>query len=63
MKKSNYITESYNELVHKTTWTPVKELQSLAIVVMIASLIFAIVVLSMDLVFENLMKFIYSLLY
>jgi preprotein translocase subunit SecE len=63
MSKGNYFKESYEELVHKTTWTPVKDLQSLAIVVMIASLIFAMVVLSMDLVFENAMKFIYGLLY
>ena len=58
----SYVQESYNELVHKVSWTPVKELQSLAITVMIASVIFAIVILGMDLVFENLMKLIYKLL-
>ena len=58
----SYVKESYNELVHKVSWTPVKELQSLAITVMIASVIFAIVILGMDLVFENLMKLIYKLL-
>lgn len=30
---------------------------------MIASLLFAVVILAMDLVFENVMKTIYSLLY
>ena len=50
MKKLiRYFKESYSELVHKVSWTPVKELQSLAITVMVASLIFAVVVLAMDL--------------
>ncbi len=59
----NYIKEAYNELVHKTSWPTFKELQSSTIVVMVASLIIAIVVLCMDLAFENLMKSIYDILY
>ena len=63
MKKLiRYFKESYSELVHKVSWTPVKELQSLAITVMVASLIFAVVVLAMDLSFENLMKVVYRYL-
>lgn len=62
MKFINYVKESYTELVKKVTWTPVKELQSLAITVMVASLIFAVVVLIMDLSFENIMKVIYKFL-
>ena len=57
-----YFKESYSELVHKVSWTPVKELQSLAITVMVASLIFAVVVLAMDLSFENIMKVVYRYL-
>ena len=61
MKKLiRYFKESYSELVH--SWTPVKELQSLAITVMVASLIFAVVVLAMDLSFENIMKVVYRYL-
>lgn len=59
----NYIKEAYNELVHKVAWPSLKELQSSTIVVMVASLIIAIVVLCMDLAFENLMKNVYKLLY
>ncbi|MCD8072720.1 MAG: preprotein translocase subunit SecE [Alistipes sp.] len=59
----NYVKNSYNELVHKVTWPTVKELQSSAIVVMVASLIFALVILAMDVTFENLMKAIYNVLY
>ena len=63
MKKLiRYFKESYSELVHKVSWTPVKELQSLAITVMVASLIFAVVVLAMDLSFENIMKVVYRYL-
>lgn len=63
MRLINYIKNSYNELAHKVTWPTVAELQSSAIVVMVASIIFALVVLCMDLVFENIMQFIYGLLY
>ena len=63
MKKLiRYFKESYSELVHKVSWTPVKELQSLAITVMVASLIFAVVVLAMDLSFEKIMKVVYRYL-
>ena len=63
MKKLiRYFKESYSELVHKVSWTPVKELQSLAITVMVASLIFAVLVLAMDLSFENIMKVVYRYL-
>ena len=58
----NYIKESYNELVEKVSWPTFAQLQSSTIVVMVASLIFALVVLVMDISFENLMKGIYSFL-
>jgi len=58
-----YVKNAYNELVHKVTWPTLKSLQSSTVVVMVASLVFAIVILCMDLVFENAMKGIYSLLY
>lgn len=57
-----YIKESYNELVHKVSWPSFSQLQSSTIVVMIASLLFAIVVLAMDLSFENIMDGIYKAL-
>ncbi len=63
MKIVNYVKESYAELVQKVSWPTWSQLQSSAIVVMVASLLFAIVILAMDLTFENLMKAIYSLLY
>ena len=58
----NYIKESYKELVEKVSWPTFAQLQSSTIVVMVASLIFALVVLVMDISFENLMKGIYKVL-
>ncbi len=58
----NYIKESYNELVNKVSWPSFAQLQSSTIVVMVASLVFALVVLAMDITFENLMKAIYQTL-
>ena len=57
-----YFKESYNELVNKVTWPTFPQLQNSTIVVMVASVIFAVVVLAMDLSFENLMAVIYKTL-
>ena len=57
-----YVKESYNELVNKVTWPPFLQLQSSTIVVMVASVIFAVVVLAMDVTFENVMAGIYKTL-
>ena len=57
-----YVKESYNELVNKVTWPTFPQLQSSTIVVMVASVIFAVIVLAMDLTFENLMAVIYKTL-
>ena len=56
------VKESYNELVNKVTWPTFPQLQSSTIVVMVASVIFAVVVLAMDVTFENVMAGIYKTL-
>ncbi len=58
----NYIKESYNELINKVSWPTMSQLQSSTIVVMVASAIFAVVVLAMDLSFENILKLVYETL-
>ncbi len=63
MKLVQYVKDSYRELVEKVTWPSVNQLRNSAIVVMVASLLFAIVIVAMDQTFENLMKAVYSLLY
>ena len=57
----NYLRESYNELVHKVTWPTLKELQNSALVVMVASLIFAMIVFAMDFSFQKILEGIYKL--
>ena len=58
-----YIKESYVELAKKVTWPSWSQLQSSAILVMVASLIFAVVIFVMDLGFKNIMTAIYNMLY
>jgi preprotein translocase subunit SecE len=60
-KFQEYINESYDELVHKTTWPSWSDLQNSAIVVSIASLIIALVVYLMDMSFQTLLKQFYLL--
>ncbi len=59
----NYIKEAANELRHKVTWPTFKELQGSTILVMVASVIFAVVIMVMDWGFKSLMQGIYELLY
>lgn len=63
MKVKTYFKEAYDELVHKVSWPTWIELQSSAIVVLVASLIIALVVLIMDASFRNLMELIYGLFF
>lgn len=62
-KLKTYILESYNELVHKVSWPSWNQLQSSALLVMVASVIFAAVIFVMDLAFRNIMTTIYNMLY
>ena len=57
----NYLKESYVELTKKVAWPSWDKLQSSAIVVMVASVIFAIVIFAMDFCFQHLMSAIYTL--
>ncbi|MDO4367841.1 MAG: preprotein translocase subunit SecE [Bacteroidales bacterium] len=58
-----YFKESYNELTKKVSWPTWSQLQSSAILVMVASVIIAVVVFLMDFAFESIMKAIYKMLY
>jgi preprotein translocase subunit SecE len=55
-----YIKESYDELLHKVSWPTWPELQSSAIVVSVATLLIAIVVFLMDIVFKNALLVFYN---
>ena len=57
-----YIKDSYKELVEKVAWPSFSSLQSSALLVMIASLIFALIVLVMDSSFNGVMGKVYEFL-
>ena len=61
-KKMGYLKDSYKELVEKVSWPSFSSLWSSTIVVMVASLIFALVVAAMDITFDSMMKLIYEFL-
>ena len=61
MKLVENIKESYNELVHKTSWPTRKELSQSAVVELVASIILSLVVWAMDWCFESIMSFVYGL--
>ena len=57
----NYLKESFAEMTKKVAWPTWDKLQNSAILVMVASVIFALVIFAMDKVIEVAMKFIYTL--
>ena len=60
-KISNYLQETYNELIHKVSWPSWTDLQNSSIVVMIASLIIALVVFGMDAGFQFMFEKFYQI--
>jgi len=44
-----YVSEAYEELMHKVSWPTWAELQQSAVVVLVAAVIMALLVLGMDL--------------
>mgnify|MGYP002622472611 CR=1 FL=1 len=62
MKKIiNYVKNSYYELVNKVSWPTRTEVINSSVVVLTASVIIALVILAMDLIFGNvIMSLIYT---
>jgi preprotein translocase subunit SecE len=59
-KVITFFKEAYDELMHKVTWPKLSELQNSSILVLVASLIFALMIGVFDLGFENAMKWFYN---
>ena len=55
----NYCKACFDELAHQTSWPTCDELTHSAVVVLSASLVIALVVWAMDLVFKFVMSSIY----
>lgn len=58
-KVKDYIMDSIDEIRNKVTWPKFNELQSSAILVLVASLIFAIVIGAIDISFKELLTRFY----
>ena len=56
-----YIEDAYSELMHKVSWPTWNELQGSAIVVLVATLIFGVVIFLIDAVFQGSLNLIYNL--
>jgi preprotein translocase subunit SecE len=59
-KVIDFIKGSIDEMTNHVTWSKYSELQSSTILVIVASLIFAVLIGVIDLAFENGMKSIYD---
>lgn len=59
-KITGFFKDSFEELTQKVTWPKYGELQNSAILVLVASLIFALMIGVIDYAFDNLMGFIYE---
>jgi preprotein translocase subunit SecE len=59
-KFGNYVLESWDEVRNKVTWSKYSELQSSAILVLVASTIFSLVIGAIDWVFNEALTWFYS---
>jgi preprotein translocase subunit SecE len=57
---AEYIKESYIELTEKVTWPTWRELQSSAVLVLVAALIIALVIFGMDQIISYILRLFYS---
>ena len=57
---SEYIKESYTELVEKVSWPTWRELQSSAVLVLVATIIISLIIFGMDQLIGFLLKSFYS---
>ncbi|MDN3549771.1 preprotein translocase subunit SecE [Mucilaginibacter aquaedulcis] len=56
---AEYIKESYIELTQKVTWPTWRELQSSAVLVLVAAIIIALVIVGMDQIIHYLLDIFY----
>jgi len=61
-KIGNYFRDSYKELTEKVTWPTWPQLQQSTMIVLAATILLSFIVLGMDFVAGNGLKFIYELL-
>jgi preprotein translocase subunit SecE len=60
-KVSTYFKESYEELLHKTSWPTWTELQKTAVLVAVASIVIALLIFAMDKTISTALEAFYGL--
>jgi len=60
LKLKKFIAESIDEMRNKVSWPKYSELQSSSVLVLVASMIFAVVIGAIDFVFDNIMTWFYN---
>jgi preprotein translocase subunit SecE len=60
-KLRNYIAESWDEIKNKVTWSKYSELQGSAILVLVASTVFALVIGAIDWAFREGVNWFYTI--
>lgn len=56
----SYVKSSFDEVINKVTWPKYGELQSSTILVLVASIIFALAIAAMDWVYKGALGIIYE---
>ncbi|MFD1167062.1 preprotein translocase subunit SecE [Sphingobacterium daejeonense] len=59
-KVLDFIKDSYTEVTEKVTWPTWAQLQSHAIIVLVASIIIALIIFVMDKASSNVMELLYN---
>jgi preprotein translocase subunit SecE len=59
-KLKTYIAESWDEIKNKVTWSKYSELQDSAVLVLVASTIFALVIGAIDWMFKTGLSWFYN---
>jgi preprotein translocase subunit SecE len=62
-KISNYFRESYKELVEKVSWPTWPQLQQSTMIVLAATLVVTLLVMTMDFAAGNVMRQVYKALF
>lgn len=62
-KISTYFRDSFKELTEKVSWPTWPQLQQSTMIVLAATLVITLIVLAMDTVFGNALKFVYNQLF
>jgi len=63
VKILNYFKDSYKELTQKVTWPTWPQLQQSTMIVLAATLVITFIVVAMDFVTGNALKFLYKQLF